>query len=114
MRRIIAAALLALPTAAPAEDWQPLSGDGITRALAARVLQYDGGQVQNFFSDGRTLHEAGARSSWGRWWVEGDRYCSTWPPNDTPDCCLVAARGLEIRFTAASGEVAIGRYVDLN
>lgn len=114
MRRIIAAGLVLWPMAAGAEDWKVLDGPGIKAALSARELQYDDGSSQNFFSDGRTLYQAGAGESWGRWWVAGDRYCSTWPPNETPACYGVEASGLEVRFSGSRADVTLGRYVDLD
>lgn len=111
MRPLILSLLLATP--ALAEDWKALDGPGITAALSARVLQYEDGSTQNFFTDGRTLYEAGGGESWGKWWVEGDQYCSTWPPSDVPACYGVEAQGLEVRFTSKGGDVSLGRYVDL-
>ncbi|MFM7333258.1 MAG: hypothetical protein ACKO2N_17970 [Tabrizicola sp.] len=111
MRALLIWLCLALP--ALAEDWRPLDGPGITAALAARVLQYEDGSSQNFFQDGRTLYEAGAGQSWGKWWVEGDRYCSTWPPSDVAACYGVEARGPEVRFTGKGGDISVGRFADL-
>lgn len=111
MRALALCLLLATP--AQAEDWRPLGTSEITEALAARVLQYEDGATQNFFQDGRTLYEAGAGASWGKWWAEGDRYCSTWPPSQTPSCYAVDAKGIDIRFTSDSGTITLGRYVDL-
>jgi hypothetical protein len=96
-----------------AEDWRALDDGAIHTALAARVLQYEGGSTQNFFQDGRTLYETGGGASWGKWWVGGNRYCSTWPPSDVANCYAVEVRGLEVRFIGAGGEVTVGRYVDL-
>ena len=111
MRRAILCLLLVTP--AWAEDWRRLEDVGITAALSARVLQYEDGATQNFFTDGRTLYEAGAGESWGKWWVEGGQYCSTWPPSDVPACYTVEAQGLDVRFTGKGGDVTVGRYVDL-
>ncbi|MFN6008166.1 MAG: hypothetical protein ACK47C_18905 [Paracoccaceae bacterium] len=104
---------LALSTPALAEGWRVLDGAGITAALSARVLQYEDGSTQNFFTDGRTLYQAGSGESWGKWWVEGGQYCSTWPPSDVPACYGVEAQGLDVRFTGKGGDVSVGRYVDL-
>lgn len=108
-------ALLSLLLVSPvlAEDWRALDGAGITAALTARVLQYEDGATQNFFQDGRTLYEAGAAESWGKWWVAGGQYCSTWPPSDVAACYGVEAQGLDVRFTSQGGEVSVGRYQDL-
>jgi hypothetical protein len=104
---------LALFTPALAEDWRPLDDAGITAALSARVLGYEDGSTQNFFADGRTLYQAGAGESWGKWWVEGGQYCSNWPPSDVAACYGVEVQGLEVRFTSKSGDVSVGRYQDL-
>ena len=111
MRAILICLTLATP--ALAEDWRVLDGPAITAALSARVLQYENGSTQNFFEGGRTLYQAGAGESWGKWWVEGDRYCSTWPPSDVAACYGVEAQGLEVRFTSGGGDISVGRYQDL-
>lgn len=112
MWRIIwALVLLAGPGAAG--DWQVLRGEAVRNALAARVLGYAGGETQTFFADGRTLYDASS-PSWGRWRVDGDLYCSQWPPADRWDCYGVERNGLDIRFVAVGGSVTVGRYVDLN
>jgi hypothetical protein len=110
MWKVLAIALLAGPVAA--EEWQVLSGAQVRDALAARVLGYADGATQNFFADGRTLYEKGS-PSWGRWRVEGDRYCSVWPPSDRWACYGVERRGIDIRFSADGGAQTVGRYVDL-
>ena len=111
MRFVIISLLLASPVLA--EDWRVLDDAGITAALSARVLGYEDGSSQNFFQGGRTLYEAGAGESWGKWWVEGGQYCSTWPPSDVAACYAVEVLGLDVRFTGKGGDVSVGRYVDL-
>jgi hypothetical protein len=97
-----------------AEDWTRLTGPEITGALSARLLSYGNGGTQNFHSDGSTLYESGPPST-GRWRVEGDRYCSVWPPQEHWACYDIdrSASGLEIRFIADDGTETVGRYVDL-
>jgi hypothetical protein len=108
-------ALALWPNLALAEGWQDLTGTQITEALAARVVEYDDGGTQNFFADGRTLFEVDAGESWGKWRVEGDLYCSVWPPNELWECYSVSREtaGLGLRFTAKDGEVSAGHYIDL-
>jgi hypothetical protein len=112
---MLRSAILGLLVASPvlAEDWRLLDDPGITAALSARVLQYQDGATQNFFADGRTLYAAGAGESWGKWWVAGGKYCSTWPPSDVAACYAVETQGLDVRFTGSGGEISTGRYVDL-
>lgn len=95
-----------------AEDWAKLSGDQITAALTARILVYQDGARQQFNAGGSTLYESPAPST-GSWRVEGDRYCSQWPPSDRWSCYNVAQSGLDIRFTADDGSASTGRYADI-
>lgn len=112
---MLRSAVLCLLLAAPAlaGEWKVLDDAGIHAALDARVLRYEDGSTQNFFQDGRTLYEAGSGQSWGKWWVEGGQYCSTWPPSDVAACYGVELNGLDVRFTSKSGQVSEGRYQDL-
>jgi hypothetical protein len=107
MRWVLLAAML--PGMAAAEEWQALKGPEITTALTARVLTYVGDHRQDFMADGRTLYD----DSWGSWRVEGDQYCSQWPPSDRWECYAVSVSGLDVRFVAKDGSVTEGRYGDL-
>lgn len=106
--RTIAIGLICLSGVARAE---PLDGAGITAALTGRVLQYDGGVVQDFRASGRTLYDAG-QPSWGYWEVREDTYCSLWPPSDQWECYGVEADGQTVTFIGASGDRTSGRYAD--
>lgn len=110
--RLGAFALL-LVTPALAEDRHHLDDAGITAALSARVLQYPDGAAQNFYTDGRTIYHVTTGISWGKWWVKVGKYCSKWPPSETPGCHEVKASGPDLRFTGSRSGVTIGRYVDL-
>jgi hypothetical protein len=114
MQRMAVMVALVWPCAGLAEDWTPLDGPAITAALSARVLAYPGGDTQNFFADRRTLYEGGS-AQWGQWRVQGDRYCSQWPPSDRWDCYAIdrAAGGLDLRFRPDRGAPTVGRYIDL-
>jgi hypothetical protein len=96
---------------AVADEWVRLDGRGIDAALTARVLAYPDGTMQDFHAGGRTLAGMGE----GRWKVDGDHYCSAWPPSENWACYEVdrEARGLDLRFTGKDGAVTVGRYNDL-
>lgn len=116
MRRIARATaifLALMPAMAGAQDWQVLRGQQVRAALEGRKLVHAGGAVQDFRASGRTLYNAG-RDSWGNWRVEGDQYCSQWPPSDLWACfdLLVAPDAGGLRFVGASGDVSEGRYSD--
>ncbi|MGL4238866.1 hypothetical protein [Tabrizicola sp.] len=113
MRALLLSLLLATP--ALAEDWRLLDDAGITAALTARVLRYEDGAEQNFFDDGRTLYQAGAGESWGKWWVADGKYCEAWIRADSFACYAVEAKGLDILFVGPGLllDKRGGRYVDL-
>lgn len=74
---VIVLALLATVPSRAAEE-RPLSGTEIARLLTGAEVIGEGTR-QVFYESGRTLYNDG-RDSWGHWRVEGDRYCSQWPP----------------------------------
>ena len=106
MRRIALILLLTAPSGIAAEEWTQLSGAEIKAALTDAKLQY-ATATQTFYASGKTLYDAG-RPSWGYWRVQGDQYCSQWPPSDLWACYDMAARGHELRFIGASGDVTDG------
>jgi hypothetical protein len=104
---------LALASMAQAQDWQPLDGKAIKTALTARLLAYEDGTTQQFDADGSTIYTADKPSN-GQWRVEGDQYCSVWPPSDRWSCYDIARSvdGLGIRFTGGDGSESTGKYID--
>ncbi len=99
--------LLAPP--ALAEDWHPLDGPAIRTALESRSLIYDDNTTQDFRPDGRTLY---GTDSWGKWRVDGARYCSAWPPSHAWACSDMAQDGLRLKFISDDGSESIGTYND--
>jgi len=112
MRVMILALMLAAPGPVLAQDWQKLDDAAITAILTAHPLAYDDGSEQAFYADGRTLYTAGAGESWGKWWAEAGRYCSSWPPSDSKSCYDVEMAVPQVRFTADSGQQTLGHYRD--
>ena len=108
--RAIIAVLLLMPVQTGAET---LTGAQIAEALTARVLQYDDGARQEFKEDGRTLYETD-KPEWGHWRVQGEQYCSQWPPSDRWTCYGITGDGQQVGFVAGNGSVTVGRYIDLN
>ena len=111
MRRIgwLVGALM-WPGALLAEGWERLDGAEVRAALEGRALVYEDGTVQDFRADGQTLYGA---DSWGRWRVEGDRYCSVWPPSDRWACYDLERDGMRWRFLSDDGSETVGVYGDL-
>ena len=114
MRRIARIAMITclLPLTAAAQEWRLLDGDGVRAALEGRRLRYASGAVQDFRASGRTLYNAG-RDSWGYWRVQGNQYCSQWPPSDLWACYDLrrAPDGGALRFVGPGGDVTQGRYL---
>lgn len=96
-------------------EWRKLMGEQIGLALTSRTLAYgNGGTTQDFKPSGRTLYDAG-KPSWGYWRVQGDQYCSQWPPQGLWSCydLFVSKSGRELKFVGESGDVSVGKYIDL-
>lgn len=89
-------------------EFRALSGTEIEAALDDVTVVYEGGAVQTFYASGRTLYNAG-RDSWGSWRVQGDQYCSEWPPNAGWDCYDMDTDGTELRFISDRGHITVGR-----
>jgi hypothetical protein len=79
----------------------------ITALLTDVVLNAeDNGQPANqiFQKNGVTFYNAGGSQSQGAWKVEGNQYCSIWPPNPSWACYDVARDGDKVTFIAKSGK----------
>ncbi len=111
MRRF---ALMLCVVASPvAADWVSLKGDAVRVALEGRVVEYENAR-QDFRASGRTLYTFGGRDSWGYRRVQGDQYCSQWPPSDLWACYDLEQNGIRVRFVGSAGadDVTVGIYVD--
>ncbi len=112
MRRLVVALALGLASPALAEQWQALTGAEIAEALTGRELEYENGARQSFRDGGTTTYGDGTATSDGRWRVEGDSYCSNWPPTDSWSCYELQrdSESGRLRFFGASENMAVGRY----
>lgn len=89
-------------TAALAKETE-LTGSEITSVLRDAVLTADGGVSQIFQASGVTFYLQGTAQSQGFWKVDGDAYCSQWPPNESWACYRVLRDRQRIVFVSASG-----------
>ncbi|MEM1365635.1 MAG: hypothetical protein AAGH82_07770 [Pseudomonadota bacterium] len=99
MMRALPALLFAVCSPAFAGD--RLSGPQIAEALSGNTAIATGGVGtpwrQHFAADGTTRYYSGSRpASLGAWRIEGDQYCSLWPPAKNWDCYTVLSEGEEI------------------
>jgi len=109
--RRIALVLALIPGALWSAEWQELRSADIRLALEGRKVSYASGAWQDFRASGRTLYKAG-QDSWGYWRVQGDQYCSMWPPSDLWACYDLERNGDALRFVGQAGDVTEARYAD--
>lgn len=110
MREIAMVFAMICPVMGVAEGWAPLDGPTIAKVLTNAELQFAAAR-QTFDADGSTLYDAG-RPSFGRWQVQGDQYCSQWPPSDRWACYEMTQNGNALRFIADDGSVSEGLIVE--
>lgn len=88
--RTVSLAILLLASSHPAEaEERKLVGLEI-RALLPTIIVRGNGTSQSFSASGETTYSDHGRDSRGRWSVEGDLYCSVWPPNESKACYAVS------------------------
>lgn len=94
-------------------DWEKLGAVKITQVLSARTLAYSSTISQKFNASGRTLYDTGT-PSWGYWRVQGDQYCSQWPPQNNWTCydLYISKDGVSIKFAGSGNNVSVGKYID--
>jgi hypothetical protein len=89
MRAASLALLLIVSVSPAAAEERNLAGAQI-RALLPTIIVRGNGTSQTFSASGETTYADDGRDSHGRWSVEGDLYCSVWPPNETKACYGIA------------------------
>jgi hypothetical protein len=93
--------------------WVPLDGEEVHAAPAGRTLLYpDSGARQTFHASGRTHYVFGGQESWGRWRIEDEAYCSTWPPSDLWACYDMSRFEDRLRIVAPGPDVTEAVYAD--
>lgn len=110
MRRIALMISLFAPQVVSA-DWVTLTGGEIATALTGRTLAY-AVATQDFRASGKTLYVSNGRDSWGNWRIEGDQYCSQWPPSDLWACYDIQVSGGALRFVGERDDVTDATYAD--
>ena len=96
------------------EDWKPLNGTSIKKALENQKVQYpnEGGARQEFHTNGSTVYiENGP--SFGSWRTSDSQYCSVWPPASSWVCyqVFISLDQRRIRFIGDSGRIYEGVFV---
>lgn len=100
--------LLLLANSVVAEPTK-LSGDAIATLLTDKMLYAkinDKDASQLFMKNGATFYSVGGAQTQGEWKVEGDKYCSVWPPNPTWVCYDVLQNETHVSFVSPSGKTS--------
>lgn len=100
--------LMLLTTSAIGEPAK-LSGEAITtlltdKTLYAKINGKDASQL--FMKNGATFYSVGGAQTQGEWKIEGDKYCSVWPPNPTWVCYDVLLDETHVTFVSPSGKAS--------
>ncbi len=98
--------LFALSVGSAFAQERELSGPEI-KALLPTIIVKGEGTSQRFSAVGGTTYTDHGRDSTGSWTVEGDKYCSIWPPNQTKACY-----GVVVEDAPPDGGIAVLIWVD--
>lgn len=98
---LISVILIIAPGASVAE--LKLSGAEIQAILSDKII-YGKDIEQIFQKSGTTFYSSGGGQSQGNWKVEGDQYCSQWPPNQAWACYDMTKDGNKIAFISKDGQ----------
>ncbi len=82
-----------------------LTGAEITTALSdVTLFAGDKAEIEQIFQkSGQTVYIDRGNMSQGSWFVEGDQYCSRWPPGNGKSCYDVTRDEDAITFISGSG-----------
>ncbi|EFL87813.1 hypothetical protein [Ahrensia sp. R2A130] len=111
--RLLLAALLMISTAQAGQ--RKLDGAAVA-ALLPTIIATGQDTRQTFSEAGATTYSFKGRDSYGSWRVQGDQYCSQWPPADGWACFdLLADDELKtIVWLDASGERIVNHIAAKN
>jgi hypothetical protein len=105
MRAIVYLVLL-ISTPVQAEDIS-LSGAEITQTLSdvtLTAIDNNNHISQIFQKAGVTLYIVDGQQSQGFWKIQGEKYCSQWPPHEQWDCYDMTRNGKIITFISSAGK----------
>jgi hypothetical protein len=112
---LVAGQVLVLATAPLASAAETtLDHKAILQTLTGAVVE-GANWKQSFDRGGATTYEAEGKRQTGRWDVQGDQYCSMWPPSDRWSCYAVTeevgADATTIIWISADGSRESGHLV---
>jgi len=117
MKAVVLVAVQAVALAAPglaSAAETTLDHKAILQTLTGAVVE-GANWKQSFDLGGVTTYEAEGKRQTGRWDVQGDQYCSMWPPSDQWSCYAVTeevgADATTISWIRADGSRESGHLV---
>ena len=110
-RTIINLAFLAASTTIGFAQERTLTGEEINNLLPTIKVSGEN-YIQTFTQKGLTTYIYDGRPSEGRWMVQDNQYCSTWPPNNAIECydVLVDETQKSITWIGARNSVSKATY----
>ena len=103
MKKILLISFVLLIASGASAAELKLSGAEIQAILNDKIL-YAKDIEQIFQKSGVTFYASGGNQSQGNWKIEGDKYCSQWPPNQSWACYDITQDGNKIAFIAKDGK----------
>jgi hypothetical protein len=100
MKKLLLISLLLVSPAIAAE--MKLTGAEMQAILYDKIL-YGKDVEQIFQKSGATFYSAGGSQSQGNWKIDGEKYCSQWPPNEAWACYDITQDGNKITFISKDG-----------
>jgi hypothetical protein len=100
MHKILLASLLLISSAQASET--KLSGAEMQVILSDKIL-YGKDAEQIFQKSGVTFYSTGGNQSQGNWKIDGEKYCSQWPPNEAWACYDMMQEGNKVIFISKDG-----------
>ncbi|MBG1231637.1 hypothetical protein [Aestuariivirga litoralis] len=110
MRKSLAVFFLMMLTLPASAGLLPLHGDQIVKLLSDKTLyaKVDGKAASQLFQkSGATFYSVGDAQNQGAWKIDGDKYCSVWPPNETWVCYDVLQDDKTVTFVSPSGKQSV-------
>ena len=88
---------------------QKLNGAEIMQLLNDKIIYNVPGastSEQIFQKSGVTFFSESGNQSQGNWNIQGDKYCSVWPPSQTWVCYDMTRDGNTLNFISPSGKIS--------
>ena len=103
MKKILLISLALFMTSGASVAELKLSGAEMQAMLSDKIL-YAKDVEQIFQKSGTTFYSSGGGQSQGNWKIDGEKYCSQWPPNQAWACYDMTQNGNKVAFISKDGQ----------